>query len=78
MDFQRQEETMTMEKDFRAIPDDGLWDVRQAGRWLSLTEHAVRTMLRRNQLPAEAIVRIGRRIRFRSAELRAWLNRQTA
>lgn len=59
-------------------PADALWTVRQASAWLSLTEHALRTMLRRNQLPAEAIVRIGRRIRFRSAELRAWLQRQTA
>jgi excisionase family DNA binding protein len=51
---------------------DKLWTVRQAADWLSLTEHALRTMLRRNQLPSEAILRIGRRIRFRSNALRAW------
>jgi hypothetical protein len=60
------------------LPDDGLWDVRQAGRWLSLSEHALRTMLRRNQLPAEAVVRIGRRIRFRVDLLRAWILRPSA
>jgi excisionase family DNA binding protein len=59
-------------------PTDPLWTVRQACAWMSLTEHALRTMLRRNQLPAGAIVRIGRRIRFRSAELRAWLRQETA
>ena len=59
-------------------PGDPLWTVRQACSWLSLTEHAVRTMLRRNQLPPDAIVRIGRRIRFRSSALRAWIERRCA
>lgn len=59
-------------------PVDALWTVRQACAWMSLTEHALRTMLRRNQLPAEAIVRIGRRIRFRSNALRAWLAQRPA
>jgi excisionase family DNA binding protein len=54
------------------VPDK-LWTVKQAAEWLSLTEHALRTMLRRNQLPPDAIVRIGRRIRFRSDRLRTWL-----
>lgn len=59
-------------------PADPLWNIRQACSWLSLTEHALRTMLRRNQLPAEAIIRIGRRIRFRSTALRAWVERRPA
>lgn len=59
-------------------PTEPLWTVRQAGAWLSLTEHALRTMLRRAQLPPEAVVRIGRRIRFRSSVLRAWIERRAA
>ena len=58
--------------------EDGLWDVKQASQWLALTEHALRTMLRRNQVPPEAIVRIGRRIRFRSDVLRAWIQARPA
>lgn len=53
--------------------DDRLWTVRQASQWLSLTEHALRSMLRREQIPHEAIFRMGRRIRFRSNALRAWV-----
>jgi excisionase family DNA binding protein len=59
-------------------PADPLWTIRQACAWLSLTEHALRTMLRRNQLPAEAVVRLGRRIRFKSAKLRDWVERRSA
>ncbi len=55
-----------------AVPDK-LWTVKQAADWLSLTEHALRTMLRRNQIPLDATLRIGRRIRFRSDALRAWI-----
>jgi len=59
-------------------PADPLWTIPQACSWLSLTEHALRTMLRRNQLPAEAVVRIGRRIRFKSTTLCAWVERRSA
>jgi excisionase family DNA binding protein len=59
-------------------PVDPLWTIRQACAWLSLSEHALRTMLRRNQLPAEAVVRLGRRIRFKSTALRAWVDRRSA
>jgi excisionase family DNA binding protein len=54
-------------------PVDPLWTVRQASAWLAVSEHALRCMLRRNQLPAAAIVRIGRRVRFRSEALRLWV-----
>ena len=57
------------------FPQDGLWTVRQASAWLAVSEHALRCMLRRNQLPQEAIVRIGRRVRFRSEALRLWVKR---
>lgn len=53
--------------------DDRLWTVRQASAWLALTEHALRGMLRREQIPSGAIFRMGRRIRFRSDALRAWV-----
>ena len=56
-------------------PADPLWTVRQASAWLAVTEHALRCMLRRNQLPPEAVVRIGRRVRFRSEALRLWVKR---
>lgn len=57
------------------LPADPLWTVRQASAWLAVSEHALRCMLRRNQLPQEAIVRIGRRVRFRSEALRLWVKR---
>jgi excisionase family DNA binding protein len=56
-------------------PVDPLWTVRQASAWLAVSEHALRCMLRRHQLPAEAVVRIGRRVRFRSEALRLWVRR---
>ncbi len=56
-------------------PADSLWTVRQLSAWLSMTEHAVRCMLRRHQIPLEATVRIGRRVRFRPEAIRAWIQR---
>lgn len=38
----------------------------------------LRTMLRRNQLPPQAVARLGRRIRLRSDVLREWIQRQSA
>lgn len=46
--------------------------------WLSMTQEALRCMLRRNQVPAGVIVRIGRRIRFKPAALRAWIEGKAA
>ena len=54
---------------------DPLWTVRQTSAWLSMTEQALRCMLRRGQIPAEVVVRIGRRVRFKPADLRAWIAR---
>ena len=62
----------------RIAEPEPLWTVAQAARWLSLTEHAMRTMFRRRQIPAEAVVRLGRRIRFRSDVLRGWVLRRSA
>lgn len=52
---------------------ESLWTIRQAAAWLSMTEHAVRCMLRRRQFPEAVVVRIGRRIRFNPQELRRWV-----
>ena len=56
-------------------PSEALWTVRQASAWLAVSEHALRCMLRRDQLPSEAIVRIGRRVRFIPEALRLWVKR---
>ena len=54
------------------FPTDGLWTVRQACEWLSMTEHSLRTMLKRREIPPEIILKLGRRVRFRSDLLRDW------
>ena len=51
---------------------DGLWNVKQACAWLSISELSLRTMMKRRQIPAEAILKLGRRVRFRSDLLREW------
>lgn len=55
------------------FPKDGLWTVRQACEWLSVTEHSLRTMLKRREIPPEIILKLGRRVRFRSDLLREWV-----
>ena len=55
---------------------DGLWNIRQACEWLSVTELSLRTMLKRREIPAEIIVKLGRRVRFRSDLLRDWVLKQ--
>jgi len=54
------------------FPKDGLWTVRQACEWLSVTELSLRTMLKRREIPLEIILKLGRRVRFRSDLLREW------
>jgi excisionase family DNA binding protein len=51
---------------------DGLWNVRQACEWLSVSELSLRTMLKRRQIPPEIVLKLGRRVRFRSDLLREW------
>jgi len=53
-----------------------LWTVKQAAEWLSISEQSLRTMLKRRQIPAPAILKLGRRVRFRSDILRDWVLRQ--
>ncbi len=59
-----------------SVPADGLWTVRQASQWLSVTELSLRTMLKRREIPGELLLKIGRRVRFRSDLFRAWVLRQ--
>lgn len=59
-----------------SAPVDGLWTVRQASQWLSVTELSLRTMLKRRQIPKGVILKLGRRIRFRSDLLRTWVLEQ--
>ena len=54
------------------FPKDGLWTVRQACEWLSVSELSLRTMLKRREIPPEIILKLGRRVRFRSDLLREW------
>jgi excisionase family DNA binding protein len=58
------------------FPKDGLWTVRQTSEWMSVTELSLRTMLKRREIPAPIIVKIGRRVRFRSDLLRDWVLKQ--
>ena len=53
-----------------------LWNVKQACAWLSITEHSLRTMLKRKQFPPGCVLKLGRRVRFRSDILRDWALRQ--
>ena len=55
---------------------DPLWTIRQACQWLSVTELSLRTMLKRRQIPPEIVLKLGRRVRFRSDLLRDWAIRQ--
>jgi excisionase family DNA binding protein len=59
-----------------SAPADGLWTVRQASQWLSVTELSLRTMLKRREIPGELLLKIGRRVRFRSDLFRAWVLQQ--
>ena len=59
-------------------PVEPLWSVRQAAQWLSISEMSLRTMLKRRQIPAELVLKLGRRVRFRSDLLRAWAIGQRA
>lgn len=55
---------------------EDLWNIRQASRWLCMSERALRSMLYRDEIPKDAVVRIGRRIRFIPAALRGWIEKK--
>lgn len=58
-----------------SIPAERLWTVREAATFLQLGRNAVYEMVKHGELPN---VRIGSRVRFIPAELRAWAERQRA
>ena len=59
-----------------SAPSDGLWTVRQASQWLSVTELSLRTMMKRREIPGELLLKIGRRVRFRSDLFKSWVLQQ--
>lgn len=54
------------------------WTVEEFADFLRVTVGAARAMIRRAQLPPDAVVRIGKRIRIRSAVIRKWLSQRIA
>jgi len=52
-----------------------LWTVEEFANYLRVTVGAARAMIRRGQVPAEAVLRIGKRIRVRSAVIRGWVTK---
>lgn len=59
-----------------SVVAEKLWTIREVAGWLSMTEMAVRAMLKRRQFPQAALLKFGRRVRFRSDILRDWALRQ--
>jgi hypothetical protein len=57
---------------------DTLWTLQDLATFLRITLGAARKIVSRGQLPAEAVVRIGRRIRIRSAIVQRWLQKEAA
>ncbi len=55
-----------------------LWTVQEFAVYLRVTVGAARAMIRRGQVPAGAVFRIGKRIRLRSAVVRGWVNKCVA
>ena len=58
-----------------AIPAEHLWTVKDAAAFLRLGRNAVYEMAKRDEIPN---LRIGSRIRFIPAEVRAWAEKQRA
>ena len=50
-----------------------LWTIEDFAVWLRITPMAARAMLRRRELPREAILKIGRRVRLRAEIVKAWV-----
>ncbi len=52
-----------------------LWTLKELAAFLSVTEGAARKVISRGQIPSEAVVRVGRRIRLRPGVVRAWVDK---
>ena len=50
-----------------------LWTIEDFAAWLRITPMAARAMLRRRELPREAILKIGRRVRLHAEIVKAWV-----
>lgn len=50
-----------------------LWTIEDFAAWLRITPMAARAMFRRRELPPEAILKIGRRVRLRAEIVKAWV-----
>ena len=54
------------------------WTVEEFAKYMKITTGAARAMIRRDQVPAHVIRRIGRRIRLIAALAREWFEKQSA
>lgn len=55
-----------------------LWTVEEFAQYVKVTPGAARAMIRRDQVPQEAVLRIGRRVRLRAEVIKAWIAKQVA
>lgn len=50
-----------------------LWTVQECAKWMSMTPLAIRGLLRRREIPAPAVIKIGRRVRIRADMVQEWV-----
>jgi len=50
-----------------------LWTVEEFAQWMRITTMAARCMLRRREIPADAVIKIGRRVRLRAELVQEWV-----
>ena len=55
-----------------------LWTVEECAAWLRITPEALRCRLKRDQIPRDVYVHLGRSVRFVAERVRIWLLRQVA
>jgi hypothetical protein len=56
-----------------ATPLEPLWTLKDLAAFLNVTEGSARKIVSRGQLPSDAVLRIGSRIRIRPAAVRTWI-----
>jgi len=54
-----------------------LWTVEEFAQWMRITTMAARCMLRRRELPPDAVIKIGRRVRLRADLIQEWVLKVT-
>ena len=54
------------------LDDQELWTINEFAEWLRISSAAARAMLRRRELPEQAVIRIDRRVRIRSEIIKDW------